>query len=407
MSRPPKRGNGEGSIYPYRAGYAGHVWVTTPDGHRRRKYVYGKSYDEVRRKWIELHARARAGPVATAVPRLGEYVSYWLTNIVKPTSAPLTYNKYEILARLYIAPRLGRKRLDRLSARDVQVMLNEVSGECQCCAQGKDAARPESKRRCCARGDCCRDYPSLATVAAIRGCLRSILSQAARDEYVAKNVAALTRLPTARRTRRSAWTTDEARRFLESAREDRDALYAAYALVLVLGLRKGEVLGLTWDAINFDRNEVVISRQIQRVGGQLLHRETKTDASDAPLPIPPICLRALKERRSTQLTAWTGSGQLWHEAGLVFTTRNGNPIEPRNLNRSWDTRCRKAHVRRITVHDARRTCATLLVDLDVHPRVIMQILRHAQVSVTMDVYAQVPSAATRDALRRLGDSLGV
>ena len=60
----------------------------------------------------------------------------------------------------------------------------------------------------------------------------------------------------------------------------------------------------------------------------------------------------------------------------------------------------------MTVHDARRTCATLLVDLDVHPRVIMRILRHADLSVTMEVYAKASSDSTREALRRLGESLG-
>ncbi len=80
-------------------------------------------------------------------------------------------------------------------------------------------------------------------------------------------------------------------------------------------------------------------------------------------------------------------------------------MEPRNFNRSWDARCARAGVRKITVHDARRTCATLLVDLDVHPRVIMQVLRHAEVSVTMEIYSQASSDATRDALKRLGESL--
>ncbi|MCL7460678.1 tyrosine-type recombinase/integrase [Micromonospora sp. MSM11] len=80
-------------------------------------------------------------------------------------------------------------------------------------------------------------------------------------------------------------------------------------------------------------------------------------------------------------------------------------MEPRNFNRSWDARCARASVRKITVHDARRTCATLLVDLDVHPRVIMQVLRHAEVSVTMEIYSQALSDATRDALKRLGESL--
>ncbi|HJT05261.1 MAG TPA: tyrosine-type recombinase/integrase [Pseudonocardiaceae bacterium] len=80
-------------------------------------------------------------------------------------------------------------------------------------------------------------------------------------------------------------------------------------------------------------------------------------------------------------------------------------MEPRNFNRSWGVHCAKASVQKITVHDGRRTCATLLVDLDVHPRQVMQILRHAQIAVTMEIYAQASTNATRSALKRLGDSL--
>ncbi len=65
----------------------------------------------------------------------------------------------------------------------------------------------------------------------------------------------------------------------------------------------------------------------------------------------------------------------------------------------------RAGVRKITVDDGRRTCVTLLVDLDVHPRAVMRILRHAQIAVTMEIYAQASSKATRAALKRLGDSL--
>ena len=83
----------------------------------------------------------------------------------------------------------------------------------------------------------------------------------------------------------------------------------------------------------------------------------------------------------------------------------GTPIEPRNFNRSFAARSATAGVQKITVHDARRTCATLLVDLDMHPRVIMQTLRHAQISVTMDIYAKASGKATREALERLGESL--
>jgi integrase len=89
----------------------------------------------------------------------------------------------------------------------------------------------------------------------------------------------------------------------------------------------------------------------------------------------------------------------------VFTTRNGRPIEPRNINRAFDLRCARYGVRRISVHDTRRTCASLLAALDVHPRVALAILRHSRIALTMEIYTQVPDKVTRDALRRLSDQL--
>lgn len=235
--------------------------------------------------------------------------------------------------------------------------------------------------------------------------LRSALNHAATEELVTRNVAALVKLPPVRRRKGRAWSSDEARRFLESARADHDPLYPAYVLILVLGLRKGEVLGLTGDDVDLAAGELSIGWQLQRVGGQLLHRETKTQTSDATLPLPHICATALELRQAARQHDRDRAGIAWQDSTLLFTTRYGTPIEPRNFNRSWDARCTRAGVRKITVHDARRTCATLLVDLDVHPRVIMQVLRHAEISVTMEIYSQASSAATRTALKRLGDSL--
>jgi integrase len=90
---------------------------------------------------------------------------------------------------------------------------------------------------------------------------------------------------------------------------------------------------------------------------------------------------------------------------LVFTTRTGHPIEPRNINRAFDVRCARYGVRRITLHDTRRTCGSLLAALDVHPRIAMAILRHSRIALTMEIYTQIPDKVTRDALRRLGDWL--
>jgi integrase len=120
--------------------------------------------------------------------------------------------------------------------------------------------------------------------------------------------------------------------------------------------------------------------------------------------LPGICVTALRARAKDQTEARATNGA-WTDTGLIFTTRAGTPFEPRNFNRRFETRCAKAGVRRITVHDTRHTCATLLAALDVHPRVAMRILRHAQIDVTMNVYTEVSDGKTLQALKRLGEQL--
>ncbi len=210
-------------------------------------------------------------------------------------------------------------------------------------------------------------------------------------------------LPAARKASRrgQSWTVVEARKFLESAHADSDPLYPLWVLILVLGLRKGEVLGLTWPTIDMEAAEVSLEWQLQRVGRSLIHkRRTKTDGSTDVLPLPAICLAALQLQKDRQDGMRSRD---WPKTDLAFTTRTGHAIEPRSINRRFDARCATAGVRRIRVHDTRRTCGSLLAALDVHPRVAMQILRHAQIAITMEIYTEVPDAVTRAALKRLGD----
>lgn len=405
--RSRNRANGEGSIYPYKNGWAAYAWVTTPNGAKTRKYVYGETREEVHARWLKLHADAKAGPVTTRSQTLGEYLTYWLSEVVtEPDYAPKTIVTYEGHVRIHIVPTLGEKRLDKLTVRNIREWLNAVRKSCQCCAQGKDARRPTDKRRCCAIGKCCGERVSEVTAQDILRALRSALSNAVREELIGKNPAALVRVSKPRKSRKvKPWTVEEVQQFLESARSSDDPLYAAYVLILVLGLRKGELLGLTWEQVDLDAAELYVGEQLQRVGGKLLRRETKTEASDAPLPLPAICVAALRLRKAQQERDRERHAARWRETGLVFTTRYGTPIEPRNFNRSFDYRIARASVRRITVHGTRKTCGTLLAALDVHPRVAMQILRHSQIAVTMEIYTEATSEATRDALKRLGDEL--
>ena len=112
---------------------------------------------------------------------------------------------------------------------------------------------------------------------------------------------------------------------------------------------------------------------------------TKTPGSKAILALPDICLTALQLRAERHAADRVRAGDIWHDTRLVFTTTLSTPYEPRNFARHFALRCSKAGVSHIRVHDTRRTCASLLVALNVHPRVAMQILRHSQIAITMQV----------------------
>jgi integrase len=271
---------------------------------------------------------------------------------------------------------------------------------------GTDAARPQGKRRRCAIGQCCRATLSARSRADARDTLRAAYTCAVEEELLSRNPVAVIRLPAPRTHKRRWWTVDDARRFLESVRSAGEPLYAAFVLILVLGLRKGEVLGLTWRLVDLDAAELYVGEQVHRVGRELIRRQVKTETSEAPLPLPELCVAALKLRREQQEVDRSRADGAWIDTGLVFTTRYGTALEPRNFNRSFDRCIIKAQVPRITVHGTRKTCGSLLAALDVHPRVVMQILRHSKIAVTMEIYTEVPSAATRDALKKLGPWLG-
>ncbi len=379
------------------------MWVTKPNGERARKFVAAQTRAEVVAKLDQIKAQAARGPVATSSPTVQSYLESWLEEVVKPTLAPTTALNYDLFVRRYIVPALGTKKLNRLTVREVQVWVNSMRTQCQCCTQSKDESR--AKPRCCAVGRCCEQTPKDWTVRQAWAVLRSALAQAVREEILTRNVAGMIRMPVPRSERRQVWSVDDVRRFLESSREAGDSLHAAYVVMLVLGLRRGELLGLGWEDVDLEKGEARIRWQVQRIDGQLVRRRTKTAGSDAVLPLPEICIDALRSHRAMTNRRRLQAGEAWHETGLVFTTLFGLALDPRNFNRSFKQRAEAAEVPVIPVHSTRRTCASLLVELGVHPRVAMAIMRHSQIAVTMNIYSQVTSESARAALADLGSRL--
>lgn len=280
--------------------------------------------------------------------------------------------------RLYLIPYLGKKSLIRLSPAQVRDALARMRAD-----KVPTPTRAETLR-----------------------VLRNALNRARREELVTRNVAELVDMPKHAKADHKPWSAGEAVAFLGSARGHR--LYAALVLLLVLGLRRSELLGLRWQDVDFDSGQFTPTKQIQREKGKLVVKDLKTDSSHAALPLPKLCADALRERRRIQEKERRDAGQHWHqEAGedLIFSERHGGPIEPRGFSRTFETLVGHASVRRITVRLARHTCGTLLAFLKVHPKAAQAILRHSQISMTMDIYTHVVDDDQRAAAGLLAELL--
>jgi integrase len=378
-ARGRQRLSGEGTISgPRKDGrYVGAFYALTTTGARKRVYVYGRTREEAHERLVEEQSKAARGiPVPERSWKLGPYLDYWLEHVIKPTRRPATYALYEMIVRIHLAPALGKYHLKRLSVPIVQAFLN-----------GK-----------------LRAGLSVRNVQIMRQVLSAALSRAVREELITRNVARLVELPTWEPSVIVPWSPVEALAFLQVAIDD--PLYPAFVLLLLYGLRRGEVLGLRWQDIDFEAQIIHVRQQIHRSQGQLRIGPVKTRAGSRDLPLLGLAGHALTARTKQQDADRAKLGSAWVDTGLVFTTRTGRPMEPRNLVRSF-VRIRDSHgIRKIRLHAIRHTTASLLKDLGVPARDTQIILGHAHISTTQQIYTHVDDVARRDALVRLNRLLG-
>jgi integrase len=403
--RRSRRRNGEGSIYQRKSDnrWVGAAYVLVTGGTEKRKVVYGDSWTEVHEKLTKLQAQSHNGiPAPDRSCRLGEYLEYWLS-VYASQKRGTTARGYEGVIRLHLVPALGKKRLDKLTVQDVNLFLTTTRARCLCCTSKLDAQRP-AIRQCCSVGNCCQRLPSTRQVQYIHAVLRNALNHAMREELVTRNVAMLVKVQAPRYKIGKGLTFDEVRTLLRAVRDDR--LYPLYLAAATMGLRRGELLGMRWVDLDLDKGTFTPSKTVQRINGKILMQDTKTEGSDAMLPLPEITWLALLDHQEHQRAEREKTGSRRTDHGLVFPSRFGTPIEPRNLNRHFDHLRDKIGMPAVRLHDLRHTMVTLLLELGVPPHTVQALARHADIDITMRIYAHANLDSMRSAAKQLDDRLG-
>ncbi|HZV49173.1 MAG TPA: site-specific integrase [Candidatus Dormibacteraeota bacterium] len=365
-----RRGNREGTIYQRKDGR----WCAElPQVGGKRKRLYARTREEVARKLVLALRDQEVGlPVPDDRLTVERYLTQWLET-VRPRVRPWTYRGYEVVVRRHVVPIIGQVRLSRLTPQQVHALLVSLA-----------------------------DHGlSSKSVRNVRVVLSSALSQAERWGMVTRNVARLVEPLRREHREMRPLTPGEIRRLLEVIRGHR--LEALILVTLVLGLRQGEVLGLSWEDLDLDAGTLQVRRQLQRLNGRSELVELKTRRSRRTLVLPRTLVEVLCEHRRRQGEERMCLGASWKgwEHDLVFTTTLGTPLDGRWVTRTFQRLLAKAGIERRRFHDLRHSAATTMLVLGVPARVVMEILGHANVSTTLEVYAHVVPELQREAADRI------
>lgn len=224
---------------------------------------------------------------------------------------------------------------------------------------------------------------------------------------VVRNVAELVEIPTAEQPKTRALQVHEARQLLNAVQGER--LEALYWVALLLGLRRGEILGLRWEDVNLEQRTLqvtgAVSRQKQEDGkSKIVFTPTKTTAGVRLLPLPDILCTVPAAHQARQNDERTTLG--WQEHGLVFPSEKGTPLEAQNvINRSFKPALERAGIPDLRFHDLRHSCASLLIALGVDPKTVSAILGHTSTAFTLTTYSHALPEITCQAVTELGSLL--
>lgn len=225
---------------------------------------------------------------------------------------------------------------------------------------------------------------SPSTIHDIHKVVRGALALGVEWEIVPRNVADSVKLPKLEESEMKIWTDEEAKKFLAHVREHR--LYPLYYLAITTGMRRGEILGLRWQDINWGQRTLSIRQRLNSKAK--VKKRTKTKTSKRSISLSPSELAVLRNHRKQQLIDLVSLG-VRNEHDLVFLSEAGTPINPRNLLRNFQNESKKAKVPIITIHALRHTCATLMLLRGVHAKIVSERLGHSRVSITLDLYSHV------------------
>jgi integrase len=353
---------------------------------RRRGFVSKK---QAQAALTELLADMNRGALVppTKVTVAGYLLDVWLP-ARRSSLRPSTAATYDSIIRSYILPRLGSARLQAVTGAELNRLYDHLLTE----------GRTETRRGL---------DPGLSpkSVRNVHGVLTRAFRDAVRWGHLQRNPCEAADPPRGRTPEMRAWNTEQLRVFVRHTENHRWA--AVWRLMASTGMRRGEVLGLRWNDIDLVAGTITIRSTRIRYGKNTETSSPKTARGNRTIAIGGSTVAALRSWKRAQSTDRLKAGALWRgEHGLLVTNVDGSPANPESFSNLFGKLVREANLPPIRLHDLRHSYATAALADGVPVKVLSQRIGHADVGVTLHVYAHVLPGDDEEAARRADALLG-
>lgn len=352
------------------------VGIHPETGKQIQKSVYGKTQKEVRQKLNRILVDLDEGTYMEPVKdTLGSWLDTWIATYVVHSVKSYTLDSYERACNIHIKPALGKVKLTSLSAPQIQAFYNALLTE--------KGLSPK-------------------TVKNVHGILHRALGQAVKLAMIRMNPSALCDLPRSHRKEITPMEQPEIAAFLKVIEGHKYELL--YLVTLFTGLRQGEVLGLTWDCVDFERNTLYINKQLQKtkkVGGTYVLVPTK-NSRNRSITVAPSVMAILEKQKNRQLQMQRSAEDAWENAwDLVFTNEFGGHYVHFTVYKHFKEIVRSIGLEEERFHDLRHSFAVISIESGDDIKTLQGNLGHATASFTLDVYGHVSQRMKTQSANRM------
>ena len=393
-----RRGNGEGCIRQLKGGsWEARIMIGYNEkGNPKFKTFTSKKRGDVARKLTDYISEQKFNqPEITCIDTLENWLYKWLNTYVKDNVRPSTRVSYEGIVKNQLIPYIGKIKLCNLKKADIENMYSKllVNGR----ADNKGGL-------------------GIKTIENVALCLHKALQTAFEHEYIQKNPASIAKVPTLKsenicKTEVEVLTKEEQKMLMNTCD------YSAYGMgiltVLNTGMRLGEMLGITWDDVNFDNKTISISKQVNRIHDYSpnaksktilgIQYNTKTTSSTRIISMSSILVNHLKKYKEIQNENIIKWGKSYKNYNMVFAREDGNYIDPATFRDKYLKILSDAGLRHFKFHALRHTFATRALEAGVEIKVVSKILGHASIQITLDTYMHVLPQLQSEAMDRISE----